>query len=52
MQEELRREFAERLLASVEKLVGTLSGRVEKRSIFGSYIRREPDLFTGCRTFS
>lgn len=31
---------------SVEKIVKNLSGKVERISIFGSYNKRQPDLFT------
>jgi len=46
MQDEKRKEYAELLEKSVEKIIKDLSGKVEKVSIFGSYRKRKPDLFT------
>lgn len=46
MLEDRRREHACLLEMSVQKVVKTLSGRVEKISLFGSYARGRSDLFT------
>ena len=46
MLEEKREEYIRLLEKSVEKIVKSLSGKVEKVSIFGSYNKRQPDLFT------
>ena len=46
MQEERRADYAELLKMSVERIVNVLSGKVERISIFGSYPKRKPDLFT------
>lgn len=44
--EERRKEYTELLKNSLEMLVKRLQGKVERISIFGSYLRRKPDLFT------
>ena len=44
--EEKKEEYVELLKKSVEKVVSELSGKVERISLFGSYPRREPGLFT------
>ncbi len=44
--EEKKEEYAELLKKSIEKVVSELSGKVERISLFGSYPRREPGLFT------
>jgi len=41
-----REEYAELLEKSIKRVVSELSGQVEKISIFGSYPKRGPDLFT------
>jgi len=48
MQEDRRREYAKLLKESLERAVKELSSsdRVERISIFGSYPKRAPDLFT------
>ncbi len=46
MQEERRAKYVELLRISVGRIVDVLSGRVERISIFGSYPKRESDLFT------
>lgn len=44
-EEERRKEYAKLLKKSLEKVIEKLSGKVEKISIFGSYPKKEPDLF-------
>lgn len=46
MLQERRKEYAELLEKSVEKVIKNFSGKVEKVSIFGSYTKRKTDLFT------
>jgi predicted nucleotidyltransferase len=46
VQEERRAKYVELLRISVGRIVDVLSGRVERISIFGSYPKRESDLFT------
>ena len=41
-----KEEYRKLLKQSVERVVNELSGKVERISIFGSYSRKEPDLFT------
>ncbi|MGQ9473320.1 MAG: nucleotidyltransferase domain-containing protein, partial [Candidatus Caldatribacteriaceae bacterium] len=44
--ERRRKEYKELLRSSLEMIVEKLQGRVERISVFGSYLGREPNLFT------
>jgi len=44
--EERRIEYIDLLRTSIEQVKAKLSGKVEKISIFGSYTKKNPDLFT------
>ena len=46
MNEVRRKEYTELLISSVERIVDKLSDKAEKISIFGSFPKRKPDLFT------
>lgn len=46
MLDEKREEYIKLLEKSVEKVTKKLSGKVERISIFGSYHKKKPDLFT------
>jgi predicted nucleotidyltransferase len=46
MEEDKRREYQKLLKESLERVVKELSSRVEKISVFGSYPKKAPDLFT------
>jgi predicted nucleotidyltransferase len=43
---EKKEEYRKLLKQSIERVVNELSGKVERISIFGSYPRKEPNLFT------
>lgn len=46
LQNNKRLEYQKLLSDSIEKVVKVLSSRVERISVFGSYPKKEPDLFT------
>lgn len=46
MNEVRRKEYTELLISSVERIVDKLSDKADKISIFGSFPKRKPDLFT------
>ena len=46
MEKDKRKEYQKLLKESLERVVREMSSRAERISVFGSYVKKTPDLFT------